>query len=68
MTRSTTPHDAVFKKFLGHPETARDFLDIHLPKLLRAICDLDTLRPEPNSFVEPELRAAYSDILYSLNI
>ncbi|MDR1463245.1 MAG: Rpn family recombination-promoting nuclease/putative transposase, partial [Azoarcus sp.] len=66
MTRSATPHDAVFKKFLGHPETARDFLDIHLPKPLRAICDLDTLRPEPNSFVEPELRAAYSDILYSL--
>ncbi|MDR0635303.1 MAG: Rpn family recombination-promoting nuclease/putative transposase, partial [Azoarcus sp.] len=30
MSRPTTPHDALFKKFLGHPETARDFLDIHL--------------------------------------
>ncbi len=28
---STTPHDAVFKQFLMHAETARDFLEIHLP-------------------------------------
>lgn len=37
-----TPHDAVFKQFLMHVDTARDFLDIHLPAELRAICDLDT--------------------------
>lgn len=40
---STTPHDAVFKQFLMHAETARDFLDIHLPAELRELCDLDTL-------------------------
>ncbi|MDR1935766.1 MAG: Rpn family recombination-promoting nuclease/putative transposase, partial [Candidatus Accumulibacter sp.] len=61
-----TPHDALFKKFLGHPETARDFLDIHLPPPLRALCKLDTLRPEPGSFIDPALRATCSDILYSL--
>ncbi|MDR1661607.1 MAG: Rpn family recombination-promoting nuclease/putative transposase [Azoarcus sp.] len=66
MTRSAAPHDALFKTFLSHIETARDFLDIHLPRPLRALCKLDTLRPEPNSFIDPELRAAYSDILYSL--
>jgi predicted transposase/invertase (TIGR01784 family) len=66
MSRSPIPHDALFKKFLGHPETARDFLDIHLPKPLRALCDLATLRLEPGSFVEPALRSAHSDILYSL--
>lgn len=29
----TTPiaHDALFKQFLTHPETARDFLEVHLP-------------------------------------
>jgi predicted transposase/invertase (TIGR01784 family) len=60
------PHDAVFRKILSHPETARDFLDIHLPPPLRAICDLSTLRPESGSFVESDLHAAYTDILYSL--
>ena len=66
MSRPTTPHDALFKKFLGHPETARDFLDIHLPRPLRDLCDLSTLRLESGSFIEPALRPACSDILYSL--
>ncbi|RIQ10305.1 Rpn family recombination-promoting nuclease/putative transposase, partial [Salmonella enterica] len=43
---SNTPHDAFFKQFLMHPDTTRDFLDIHLPAEIRGICDLDTLRLE----------------------
>ncbi|MGV7962872.1 Rpn family recombination-promoting nuclease/putative transposase [Photorhabdus tasmaniensis] len=61
-----TPHDAVFKQFLGHIDTARDFLEIHLPATLRAVCDLDTLQLESGSFIDDNLRAHYSDILYSL--
>ena len=63
---TSTPHDAVFKKFLRHTETARDFLDIHLPSSLRQLCDLQTLRLESASFIEEDLRACYSDVLWSL--
>lgn len=62
----STPHDAVFKKFLGHPDTARDFLDTYLPASLHELCDLDTLKLEPGSFIEEDLRASYSDVLWSL--
>jgi len=61
-----TPHDAVFKTFLSHPQTARDFMTLHLPPALLAICDLATLRLESGSFVEDDLRSYYSDVLYSL--
>lgn len=61
-----TPHDAVFKTFLSHPQTARDFMALHLPSALLAICDLSTLRLESGSFVEDDLRPYYSDVLYSL--
>ncbi|MFV8980525.1 Rpn family recombination-promoting nuclease/putative transposase [Serratia fonticola] len=61
-----TPHDAVFKQFLTHPATARDFLEMHLPPDLRQSCDLNTLKLEPGSFIERDLRAYYSDVLYSL--
>ena len=37
---TSTPHDAVFKTFLRHPETARDFLQIHLPASLRKLMGL----------------------------
>ncbi|MDM3317049.1 Rpn family recombination-promoting nuclease/putative transposase [Citrobacter europaeus] len=68
MAKSTTPtpHDAVFKKIMSYPEMARDFLDIHLPPALREICDLQTLKLEPGSFIEQDLRAYYSDVLWSL--
>uniref|UniRef100_UPI00262BC406 Rpn family recombination-promoting nuclease/putative transposase n=1 Tax=uncultured Vibrio sp. TaxID=114054 RepID=UPI00262BC406 len=62
-----TPHDALFKQFMTHPETAQDLLDIHLPAKLRDICDLTTLKLESGSFIEESLRPYYSDVLYSLS-
>ena len=61
-----SPHDAVFKHLLSHRATAKDFLDIHLPGPLRALCNLNTLQLESGSFIDDELRASHSDILYSL--
>lgn len=68
MKKNTPPtlHDAVFKQFLTHPETARDFLDIHLPPALHKLCDLNTLQLASGSFIEDDLRLYYSDVLYSL--
>ena len=62
----STPHDAVFKQFMTHPETARDFLEIHLPPHLLEICDFKTLRLESGSFIEENLQARHSDVLWSL--
>ncbi|EFH7842033.1 Rpn family recombination-promoting nuclease/putative transposase [Escherichia coli] len=63
---TSTPHDALFKSFLTHPDTARDFMEIHLPKGLCELCDLDTLKLESASFVDEKLRALHSDILWSV--
>lgn len=64
---TSTPHDALFKSFLTHPDTARDFMEIYLPKDLRELCDLDSLKLESASFVDEKLRALHSDILWSVN-
>ena len=61
-----TPHDATFRQFLTQPDIARDFMEIHLPTELRAVCDLSTLKLESGSFVEDDLRQYFSDVLYSL--
>ncbi len=61
-----TPHDALFRQFLTEPDVARDFMAIHLPQALRALCDLTTLKLESGSFVEDDLRQYYSDVLYSV--
>ncbi|WP_421667055.1 Rpn family recombination-promoting nuclease/putative transposase [Pluralibacter gergoviae] len=64
--RSPTPHDSTFKQFLTHPDTARDFMQLHLPADLQALCDFSTLKLESGSFIEDNLRPYFSDVLYSL--
>ena len=61
-----TPHDAVFRQLLSQPDVARDFMEIHLPPQLLALCDLSTLRLVSGSFVEDDLRPYFSDVLYSM--
>ena len=63
---SQTPHDAVFRQMLMHQAVAKDFLQLYLPAPFLAICELDSLQLVSGSVVEEDLRASYSDILYSL--
>ena len=63
---TSTPHDAVFKRFLRHPETANDFLALYLPEAIRQQCDFATLRLQSASFIDEDLRAWYSDVLWSV--
>ncbi|MDU5909178.1 MAG: Rpn family recombination-promoting nuclease/putative transposase [Escherichia coli] len=49
-------------------ETARDFLEIHLPVELRELCDLNTLHLESGSFIEESLKGHSTDVLYSVQM
>ena len=63
---TSTPHDAVFKRFLRQPETTTDFLTLYLPEAIRQRCDFSTLRLQSASFIDEDLRAWYSDVLWSV--
>lgn len=63
---SSTPHDAAFKGFMSKIDNARDFFDIHLPDHIKQLCDFDTLAITNSSFVDKQLRARLSDVLYSV--
>lgn len=63
MSVITTPHDAVFKKYLSHPASARGYLQIYLPDKLFQQYEKPSLNIEPNSLVDENVRALYVDIL-----
>ncbi|EBY8644299.1 Rpn family recombination-promoting nuclease/putative transposase [Salmonella enterica subsp. enterica] len=67
-SNSKRGHDPLFKLFLREPETARDFLEAHLPEDIRSLVHLDTLRLESGSYVDEELKELHSDILYSVKM
>lgn len=61
------PHDSFFREFLFWGR-GRDFLDIYLPAHLKQVCDLSTIRPEPDSFVDDKLKRSACDMLYSVQL
>lgn len=66
MSDITNPHDAFFKQFMTKPEIAADFLTQHLPANVLALLDLTTLDEQKESFIDPELRQHFSDVLYQV--
>lgn len=61
-----TPHDALFKQLLSIKEIAKDFLEICLPDDIKALYDLETIKLEPGSFIDEDMKCFQSDILYSV--
>ena len=61
-------HDRLFKVGFGEPRRAADFLREHLPADLSKAVDWDSLRREPDSFVDSHFRSSESDLLFSAEI
>lgn len=51
---------------MASPEVARDFVSLHLPEEYRQLCDLSTLRLEPCTFVDQDLKQYACDALFSM--
>ncbi len=68
MTENSTPHDRFFKRFFGDLEVAKDFLSNYLPDEILSRLELDTLQLEKESFIDPELRNHFSDLLFTVRL
>ncbi|WP_309887921.1 Rpn family recombination-promoting nuclease/putative transposase [Archangium sp.] len=62
------PHDLFVRSTFGHPERAAAELRVALPSHVVAEVDWETLRAEPGSVVDPELRETESDLLFSARL
>ena len=58
------PHAKLFKSRFGERETAEAFFRRHFPPEIVALIDWSILKLEAGSFVDDELRASESDLLY----
>ena len=62
------PHDKFFKESFGDVEVAKDFLLHYCPKEVLQVLNLDTLTPQKDSFLTPELEESFSDLLFKVDI
>lgn len=64
LANPANPHDRFFRELAADPETAAGLLENFLPPEVRPLLDIGSLEIQKDSFVEPDLRAYYSDLLY----
>ena len=62
------PHDLFARYTFGHPERAEAELRAVLPAAVVSEVDWSSLRREPSSVVDPELRETESDLLFSARL
>ena len=65
---STATHDSFFRASMQHIEVARAFFEAHVPAHIRKRIDFESLKIEPNTYVDKEHKEIISDILYSVQI
>ena len=66
--KSLPTHDSFFRASMQHIEVARDFLQAHIPHHIAKRLDFNSLKIEPNSYIDKDHREVISDILYSVSI
>jgi len=66
MAEITNPHDRFFAEVFSRADAAREFVLHYLPPEIVAHFDLDTLTPSKDSFIDPELRRTFSDLLFTV--
>ncbi len=67
-TKYFNPHDKFFKQSFAHLDLAAEFMRWYLPPEVSAALDLSRLRLEKDSFVDPKLRAHFSDLLFEVGL
>ncbi len=62
------PHDRFFKTTFARRETALSFLQNYLPNEIVQVFDFSSFEISKDTFIDPELRESYSDILYKVGL
>ena len=62
------PHDSLFQEIYSRKEEAQSFLEHYLPQEVVSHIDLDSLEICKDSFIDPELKAYFSDMLYKVRL
>jgi len=61
------PHDSLFKRIMENDIAAKEFLNEYLPKEVKDIVDLNTIKVQKESYIEPNLTKRLSDIVYKVD-
>jgi predicted transposase/invertase (TIGR01784 family) len=62
------PHDKMFRASMNSPMVAKEFLEAHLPDVIKDKIDWQSIITCPNTFIDEELKLTQSDVLLQVKI
>ena len=62
------PHDSFFKDAVSDITVSRDLLKAHLDPEIQKVMQWETLRMSDRSFIDEQLHAFYSDMVYTCQV
>ncbi len=62
------PHDGFFKQTFGRVDFAREFLAKFLPGDVASSLDLPSLKASSESYIDDQLRATQSDLVFTVRM
>ncbi|MGB0383789.1 MAG: Rpn family recombination-promoting nuclease/putative transposase [Ardenticatenaceae bacterium] len=65
---SKNPHNLFFEELMSRTEVCQDFLQNYLPDEIVRELDFSTLEISKDTFVDEELKAHYTDMLYQISM
>lgn len=65
MQKDHRPHDELFKTTFSIKEVVEEYINVFLPKRISKHLNTHTLNLEPISYLTPELKENFSDLVYS---
>lgn len=63
-----SPHDKFFRSAMDDPRVAREFLEAHLPDIVKNKIDMTVLETCPETFVDEDLKLSQSDVVLKTSI
>jgi predicted transposase/invertase (TIGR01784 family) len=68
VTQIHQPHDGLFRAALSDIRVVQEFVTCYFPSHLRNAFNLDTLKLQPQSYIDGQLKRTQSDVLYQAEI
>lgn len=59
-----SPHDRFFRSAMANSKVAKEFFEQYLPNRIKAVLDLNSIKPKKESFIDDKLKLQISDLLF----
>jgi predicted transposase/invertase (TIGR01784 family) len=63
-----SPHDRFIRSMMANPKVVQEFFETNLPDHVKKVIDMNSIKPQKDSFVADNLRLQVADMLFQVDV